>query len=398
MSAAVKSGGRFDFSGLHDSMQRVVDGELLSGVSSAILVGREVVDLHCTGLADREQGIALREDHLFRMFSSTKLVTSCAVLLLMEDGALNLDDPIERFIPQLGHRKVLKPGAQSLADTEPARSSITVRHLLCHSSGLGYGLLDPGTVLYKAFIDHKVRDNDTTLAEMIDLLEGLPLAFHPGTSWAYSIATDVLARLVEVVSGQRFDEFLAARIFEPLGMRETGFAVPPADLSRLVGYYRGASLSNPLKPGLTRVDEGPFASVCLRPVARLSGGGGLYSSLPDTIAFMRSLIPGGPTLLKPETLGMMMRSHLPEQTWVGFPKPVQGKAFGLGGAVTLAASSIDPPDSIDEFQWGGMAGTHWWINPRLGIAGIVMAQRDTAFWHPFSFEMKRQAYRGLTGR
>jgi CubicO group peptidase (beta-lactamase class C family) len=145
------------------------------------------------------------------------------------------------------------------------------------------------------------------------------------------------------------------------------------------------------------VDEGPFASVCLRPVARLSGGAGLYSSLPDTIAFMRSLIPGGPTLLKPETLAMMMRSHLPEQTWVGFPKPVQGKAFGLGGAVTLAASSIDPPDSIDEFQWGGMAGTHWWINPRLGIAGIVMAQRDTAFWHPFSFEMKRQAYKALTG-
>jgi len=398
MSAAVKFNGRFDFSGLHDSMQRVVEGELLSGVSSAILVGREVVDLHCAGMADREQGIALREDHLFRMFSSTKLVTSCAVLLLMEDGALGLDDPIERFIPQLGHRQVLKPGAQSLADTEPARSSITVRHLLCHSSGLGYGLLDPGTLLYKAFIDHKVRDSDTTLAEMIDLLEGLPLAFHPGTSWAYSIATDVLARLVEVVSGQRFDEFLAARIFEPLGMRETGFAVPPADLHRLVGYYRGASLSNPLKPGLTRVDEGPFASVCLRPVARLSGGGGLYSSLPDTITFMRSLIPGGPTLLKPETLAMMMRSHLPEQTWVGFPKPVQGKAFGLGGAVTLAASSIDPPDSIDEFQWGGMAGTHWWINPRLGIAGIVMAQRDTAFWHPFSFEMKRQAYKALTGR
>ena len=386
------------FTGLHQAMQKTVEGELLSGVSSAVLVGRDVVDIHCAGMADREQGIALREDHLFRMFSSTKLVTSCAVLLLMEDSQLALDDPIERFIPQLGHRRVLKPNAQSLSDTEPAHSPITVRHLLCHSSGLGYGLLDPGTLLYQAFIDHKVRDHDTTLAEMIDLLEGLPLAFHPGTAWAYSIATDVLARLVEVVSGQRFDEFLAARIFDPLGMRETGFAVPPADLPRLVGYYRGASLTNPLKPGLTRVDEGPFASVCLRPVARLSGGGGLYSSLHDTIAFIRSLMPGGPTLLKPETLALMMRNHLPDQTWVGFPKPVRGKAFGLGGAVTLTPSSIDSPDSIDEFQWGGMAGTHWWINPRLGIAGIVMAQRDTAFWHPFSFEMKRQVYGALSGR
>ena len=385
-----------DFSGLHAAMQRAVDGELLSGVSSAVLRGRDIVDLHCAGFADREGGIPLREDHLFRMFSSTKLVTSCAVLMLMEEGKLGLDDPIERFIPQLGNRQVLKPGATALDQTEPARSSITVRHLLCHSSGLGYGLLDPGTLLFQAFIDRNVRSNSTTLAEMVDVLEGLPLAFHPGTSWAYSIATDVLSRLVEVVSGQRFDAFLQARIFEPLGMRDTGFAVPAADLPRLVAYYRGASLNNPLKPGLTRVDEGPFASVCLRPVARLSGGGGLYSSLHDTIAFIRSLIPGGPTLLKPETLALMMRNHLPEGVYTGFPKPVKGKAFGLGGAVSLSESSIDPPDSVDEFQWGGMAGTHWWINPRRGIAGIVMAQRDTAFWHPFSFELKREVYQAAS--
>lgn len=382
-----------DFAGLHAAMQRTVEGELLAGVSSAVLRGREVVDVHCEGFADREHGIRLREDHLFRMFSSTKLVTSCAVLLLMENGKLALDDPIERFIPQLGARQVLRPDATALEHTEPARSPITVRHLLCHSSGLGYGLLDPGTLLFQAFVDRNVRSSSTTLAEMIDLLEGLPLAFHPGTSWAYSIATDVLGRLVEVVSGQRFDTFLQARIFEPLGMRDTGFAVPGTDLPRLVAYYRGASLTNPLKPGLTRVDEGPFASSCLRPAARLSGGGGLYSSLHDTIAFLRSLIPGGPTLLRPDTLALMMRNHLPEGVYTGFPKPVKGKGFGLGGAVSLSVSSIDPPDSMGEFQWGGMAGTHWWINPERGLAGIVMAQRDTAFWHPFSFELKREVYR-----
>jgi CubicO group peptidase (beta-lactamase class C family) len=124
-------------------------------------------------------------------------------------------------------------------------------------------------------------------------------------------------------------------------------------------------------------------------VPRLSGGGGLVSSLPDTIALIRSLMPGGPTLLRPATLAEMMRNHLPEGVYAGFPGPIPGKGYGLGGAVTLAEAPGDPPDSVDEFQWGGMAGTHWWINPRRNIAGIVMAQRDIAFWHPFSFDMKR---------
>jgi CubicO group peptidase (beta-lactamase class C family) len=268
------------------------------------------------------------------MYSNTKLITSCAVLLLMEDGKLGLDDPIERFIAQLGNRRVLRPGARALDDTEPARSPITVRHLLTHSAGLGYGLLDPGTLLYQAFIDAGVRDHTTSLAHMIDLLEGLPLAFHPGTSWEYSIATDVLGRLVEVVSGQPFDVFLRARIFEPLGMVDTGFMIPSAQRSRLVAYYRGASLTRPLKPGLTRIDDIPYAGAFEKAATRLSGGGGLVSTLPDTLALIRSLIPGGSTLLRPETLALMMQSHLPQGVFTGFPKPVIGKSFGLGGAVS----------------------------------------------------------------
>ena len=175
MTPLALSPTRLDFAPLHAAMKEIVDGELLAGVSSAVLQGRNLIDLHCTGWADREQQIALRPDHIFRMYSSTKLITSCAVLLLMEDGKLGLDDPIERFIAQLGKRQVLRPGATSLGDTEPARSPITVRHLLTHSAGLGYGLLDPGTLLYQAFIDAGVRDHTTTLAHMIDLLEGLAL-------------------------------------------------------------------------------------------------------------------------------------------------------------------------------------------------------------------------------
>jgi CubicO group peptidase (beta-lactamase class C family) len=384
-----------DFSGLHAAMRAAVAGELLAGVSSAVLIGHEVVDQHCTGWADRERGEALRPDHLFRMFSSTKLIASCAALMLVDEGRVALDAPIEEHLPQLARRRVLRPGATSLEDTEPARRSITLRHLLCHGSGLGYGLLDPGTLLYQAFIDHKVRDETTPLSVMMDRLEPLPLYFHPGESWAYSIASDVLGRLVEVVSGQAFDVFLRERIFGPLGMHDTGFVVPPGGADRLVAHYRGASLNRPLKPGLTRMENVPWRGAHLTPVPRLSGGGGLVSTLPDTIAFIRSLMPGGPHLLAPETQAMMMRNHLAEGVYAGFPGPIPGKGYGLGGAVTLAEAPGDPPDSVDEFQWGGMAGTHWWINPRRGIAGVVMAQRDIAFWHPFSFDMKRAAYAAL---
>ena len=129
-------------------------------MSSAVLVGRELVDVHCVGWADKEAQIPLRVDHLFRVFSNTKLITSCAALLLFEEGRFQLDDPIEKFIPQLGNRRVLRPGATSLDDTEPARGSITIRQLLSHSSGLSYGLFDPGTLIFKAYQERKVLNPD----------------------------------------------------------------------------------------------------------------------------------------------------------------------------------------------------------------------------------------------
>ena len=134
----------YDFSAVHAAMRRYVDREILAGVSHAVLLGRDLVDLSCVGWADREQDVALRVDHLFRMFSNTKLVTSCAALLLFEEGRFGLDEPIERYIPQLANRRVLRPGATALDDTEPARGPITIRHLMSHSSGLGHGLLEIG--------------------------------------------------------------------------------------------------------------------------------------------------------------------------------------------------------------------------------------------------------------
>jgi CubicO group peptidase (beta-lactamase class C family) len=389
--------GGYDFRPAHVAMQRYVDGNILSGVSSAVLVGRDLVDVECIGWADKEAQTPLRVDHIFRVFSNTKLITSCAALLLFEEGRFQLDDPIERFVPQLANRYVLCPNASSLDQTEPADRPITIRHLMSHSSGLSYGLLDPETTIFKAYNERKVLNPATTLREMIDALAPLPLVFHPGTSWEYSIGTDVIARLVEVISGQRFDTFIQSRILDPLGMVDTGFVVPEDQRNRLVAYYAGADLMEPMKPGLSRTDDAASPGAFLRRVPRLSGGGGLVSTLPDMAALIRSLLPGGPTLLKSETISLMMTNQLPRGVWIRFPivGELTGNAFGLAGALIQGPSALNHPDAKGEFYWGGIAGTQWWISPTTNSAGLMMAQRQLAFLHPFVFDFKRLVYEAL---
>ncbi len=384
----------YDFTEAHAAMQRYVDGNLLSGVSSAVMVGRELVDVNYAGWADKEAQTPLRADHIFRVFSNTKLVTSCAALLLSEEGKFKLDDPIEKYIPQLGNRQVLLPNAASLDETEPAKSSITIRQLLSHSSGLSYGFFDPGTLIFKALNERGVHNPMTTLADMVDVLAGLPLIYQPGTSWEYSLAIDVVARLVEIISGQSFDQFIQARIFNPLGMVDTGFVVPEKDQGRLVAYYAGADMMEPMKPGLTRTDNAPFPGAYLHPIARLNGGGGLVSTLPDMVALIRSLLPGGKTLLKPETIAQMMTNQLPDGQWIRFALMGEqvGKAHTLAGGLIVKPTPFDHPDASGELYWGGVAGTQWWISPRHNMAGVMMAQRQMSFVHPFSFEFKRLAY------
>jgi CubicO group peptidase (beta-lactamase class C family) len=390
----------YDFGAAHAAMRRMVDGNILSGVSSAVLVGRDLVDLDCAGWADKEAQIPLRVDHLFRVFSNTKLITSCAALLLFEEGRFRLDDAIEKFIPQLGNRRVLRPGATSLGETDPARGSITIRQLLSHSAGLSYGLFDPGTVMFSAYQQRQALSPLKTLAQMMDALAELPLVYHPGTSWEYSVATDVVARLVEVVSGQTFDRFIRQRILDPLGMVDTGFVVPEKDQNRLAACYAGADLMDPMKPGLTRTDNYPWPGAYLRAVPRLDGGGGLVSSLPDMVALVRSLLPGGLTLLKPETIALMMTNQLPDGVWMRFPVSGElvGRGYGLAGGLIVQPSPLHHPDARGEFYWGGLAGTQWWISPKANVAGLLMTQRQMAFFHPFVFEFKRLAYDAVKRR
>jgi CubicO group peptidase (beta-lactamase class C family) len=206
-----------------------------------------------------------------------------------------------------------------------------------------------------------------------------------------------VARLVEIISGQRFDQFIQARILDPLGMVDTGFVVPERDQGRLVAYYAGADLMEPMKPGLTRTDNAPFPGAYLHPIARLNGGGGLVSTLNDMVALIRSLLPGGRTLLKPETIALMMTNQLPDGQWIRFAMLGEqpGKVHGLAGGIIQTPSKFDHPDASGEFYWGGVAGTQWWISPKRNMAGVMMAQRQMAFVHPFSFEFKRLAYEAV---
>ncbi len=385
------------FDALHASLRAEVDQQFLPGVATALLRGREVVDRFVYGAADREAGIALREDHLFRMFSSTKLVTACAVMLLVEQGRLGLDERVDVHLPELADRRVLRPGARDLSDTEPARSPITVRHLLTHTSGLSYGAFDPGSPMFDVYQRAAVLSPRQDLAAMMKALAPLPLIFHPGTQWEYSVSMDVLGRLVEVVSGERFSEFLAWHLFEPLGMVDTGFWVPPSKRDRLTVLYQGVDLEDQDKPGLDRVDDQPYPGAYLERAPFESGGGGLVSTLGDSIRLMRGLMPGGPTLLKPETLALMFSNQLAEGLHVRFPDtpPNPGWQFGLGSAVRAFAGPGEPPEVAGEASWGGLAGTLWWINPRLGVAAVLLTQRYFGHAHPYGLRFKWAAYRAL---
>ncbi|MBC7608723.1 MAG: beta-lactamase family protein [Polaromonas sp.] len=378
-------------------MRAQVDQQFLPCVSTAILRGQQVMDTFCYGYADKEAGIALREDHIFRAFSSTKLLTSCAVLLLWEEGRFQLDDPIESYIPQLGNRQVLRPGASDINDTEPAKSSITIRQLMTHTSGLSYGIFDPSTVLAKAYNTARLRQPAKPMKDFIADLAPLPLAFHPGARWEYSIATDVLGYLVELVSGEAFSVFLKKRIFEPLGMVDTDFFVPESKVSRLTALYAGVDIADPTKPGLVRVDAAPYPGAYLTRAAFESGGGGLLTTLGDSVRLIQSMMPGDIKLLKPETISMMATNQLPAGMKLQIPNlpPVMGRGFGLGSSVVISPAPFDPKEVTDEVSWGGLAGTDWWFNPRLNIAGVLMTQRYFGPWGRYTMDFKQEAYKAL---
>ena len=380
----------------HAVLQREVDQHRLAGVSAAVMRQGELIDEVCIGQADLEAGTPLRLDHIHRAFSNTKLIASVLVLMLADDGLLGpagLDQPVREWLPALGRLRVLRPGATALDDTVALARDITLRHLLSHQAGFSHGVFDPGTPIYQAYAASGVRDPGRSLADMIEPLARLPLLYQPGEGWEYSMAPDVLARVVELVTGQSFGAALQQRLLGPLGMVDTGFVLRPDQSPRLAALYRG-DLLDPMKPGLKRLDATPWPAAYLRPVARESAAGGLFTTQADMLALLRRLLPGRDALLKPATLAALFTDQLPAAHSVQFALrgPLPSLGFGLGGAITRQASALQGPAAVGEMQWGGLAATHWFISPATGLAGVVMCQRFMGFWHPFWFEYKARVY------
>jgi CubicO group peptidase (beta-lactamase class C family) len=244
---------KIDFSAAHSVLQNAIDGQLLAGVTAAVMFNGEVIDTFCAGMADMESGEAMRPDHIHRAYSNTKIMTTMLVLKLADDVYFSIDDAIKKWIPVFGKVRVLKPRATTIDDTEALQYDITIRHLLSHQAGLSHGVFDMGTVIFNAYHASGARKSDTTLEQLMDQLGTLPLIYQPGQGWEYSMAPDVLARFVEIVTGQSYTDALKTRLFDPLGMVDTTYVLEPEQVPRFTALYIGMrnSLTSQVSSGWT---------------------------------------------------------------------------------------------------------------------------------------------------
>lgn len=391
---------RHDFSALQTAMQRYVDDGILACVHAVVLEGGEPVNVLRCGYADVETGRPITDDTIYRMFSSTKLITAVAMMALHEQGRFQLDDPIDAYLPQLADRRVLRAGATSTDDVEPSRMRPTIRQLMCHNAGFSYGLFmeSPVDALYQAA---GILSPQQSLPQMIDALAGIPLAYQPGARFQYSVSCDIQGRLVEVLSGKRFGDYLQRHIFEPLDMADTGFDVPADKHARIISMYAPKQPLRPMAPGFTKTGDSDVAAYRV-PRALESGGAGLVSTLRDHMRFIQMLVNGGSfgghRILTQQTLALMRTNQLPPGVGVQLPNWLMpNTVFGLGFALKQAPAEGEPATAIDEYHWGGMAGTHAFMAPRANMAALAFTQRMPGFWHPFVHEYKRLVYGAISG-
>jgi CubicO group peptidase (beta-lactamase class C family) len=344
-----------------------------------VLVSRrgEIAHLSTYGARDVASGAPVETGTLFRMYSMTKPVTSVAAMMLYEEGLITLKDPVADYIPAFGDVRVYESGPASAPVTRPVEEPVRIWHLLTHTAGLMYGWQRFGVVdeLYRAAgLTQGIPDDD--LAGFADRVAGLPLLFEPGTAWNYSVATDILGRVIEVVAGMPLDRFLAECVFGPLGMSDTGFTVEQGRADRLATLYT-AGLGR-------RAVRAAGGDAVLRPTRAPSGGAGLVSTAGDYHRFAQMLLRGGELdgvrLLGPRTLAYMTRNHLPggadmqEYGRVPFGEAVDGEGFGLGFAVVQDAAKVKGIASEGEFHWGGAASTLFWVDPAEEITVLFLTQ------------------------
>ncbi|MCR9278356.1 MAG: beta-lactamase family protein [Pseudomonadaceae bacterium] len=390
----------YDFSALSERMQWYIDSEILGCCASVVVKNGEVVHFNTQGYRDVESADPLAPDAIFRMYSNTKLVTSVAAMILVEDGRLELDAPLAKYLPEFSDISVLKSDAQSVEDVEPVKSPPTVRQAMSHSAGLSYGFIEPMSVVDQAYAAIGIDilgDRTMTLAGLSQKVASVPLAYQPGSAWRYSFGTDILARLIEVASGEAFDDFLSQHIFAPLAMPDTGFHVPQSQHGRLVSMYAAADLLDPMKPGLPKVDSSESGQYLTKP-SLLSGGGGLVSTISDYLRFLLMLRSGGSLdgvrIVSEDSVRAMRTNELQGDLHVSFPMwAMPGTVFGLGFAIRESLTDDDHPSALGEYFWGGMAGTHSFFSPKADLIGFNLTQRMPGYWHPFSHDWRSEVYR-----
>jgi CubicO group peptidase (beta-lactamase class C family) len=353
------------------------------------------------GLADRERERPMRHDTIFRIYSMTKPITSVALMALFEEGHFQLGDPVSRFLPEFRDLQVYESGDRAQGfKTRPCERPMSVRDALMHMTGVASGFASPDPI-DRAYAEQRVRTGKgATLQTLIETLATLPLKFSPGTRWSYGLSTDICARLVEVISGQRFDAFLAERIFSPLGMVDTGFTIPEKKRERFAANYRRG-------PGkdLLLVDDSE-QSVYRNEPTYFSGAGGLISTSADYLRFCQMLMRGGELegnrILGRKTIELMVQNHLPggadlgSLAMGGFGETAfEGVGFGLGFAVTLGDAPAQSIGARGDYYWGGAASTIFWIDPVERLCVIFMTQLMPSQTFNFRGQLRNLVYSSI---
>ena len=342
-----------------------VDAGRLPG--AVILVARRgrIAYYEAFGFRDRDKGLPMARDSIFRIYSMTKPITTTAAMMLQEEGRLQVYDPVSRTLPELAHMKVSHErtdgSGRKAYEVVPAQREITLQDLMRHTSGFTYGTRGTGPV-NAAYLDAKIGSRDDSNADLVAKLAKIPLKYQPGTRWEYGVSTDVLGRVVEVVSGKRLGEFFEERIFRPLGMTDTAFHVPADKLSRAAQPWQ--------RPG----GPPPTPRFDVAVQARYeSGGGGLVGTASDYLRFATMLLNGGRLgnvqLLGRKTVEYMTADHLG-----AIPIEAPGLGFGLGFQVRREAGIAGLAGSVGEYGWAGNAGTLFWIDPKEQLIAIYMIQ------------------------
>ena len=379
-------------------MQGYVDQKKIAGLSTMIARKGKVVYFEQVGLLDKESKKSMADDTIFRIYSMTKPIICVALMTLYEQGRFELADPVAKFIPAFADLKVLECYEKGEAKEADLLCPLTIQSLLTHTSGLTYDFLEDSPVgeLYRQ--TGLLTNAERTLEELVHELTRLPLAFQPDSRWHYSLGHDVVARLIEIISGQVLEQFLKENIFDPLGMVDTGFSVAPEEQHRIATMYGLPDLCAPemtmsklieaWSSGFNERIDVSATYPASKSVAFARGGHGLFSTSWDYLRFSQMLLNqgelAGVRILANKTVKLMHMNYLPTDLlpYVVADPPAYGYGFGLGSRVLMNVAESEKLGSVGEYGWGGAAKTYYWIDPQEEIIGILMSQSMMQFEKP----------------